>query len=190
MAETFFIEPWQVEETPDALTMREEVTSREVFFGGGVALGISLMIAVVDYWLWRRGTIEGFFAAGLGFVSVLLAAKACEQFLHGWRLCSHGPRCLTFRRGDYTVKLNGFRDLTNGRVERIEIIAKTVWTRDAPRQLHEYPHQRHREYTVQLFVDGQRMELGTYGAEAAADRLAETIARWVGIRTSRLSEDR
>ncbi len=182
MTETFFIEPWQVEETSDALTLREVATVRDFVFGGAMALGISLIVVALNLWLWRRGTVEGMIAAWLGLVSALLAAKGFEQFGRGWRLESRGPRCLTFRGDEYTVELEGFRGPTSGRVERI-VIAVEVWPRTSDRA-------ERREYTVQLFVDGQRMELGTYGAEAAADRLAETIARWVGIRTSRLSEDR
>lgn len=182
MAETFFIEPWQVEETSDALTLREEVTVRDFVFGGAMALGISLIVGALDVWLWRRGTIGGVIAAWLGFASALLVAKGFEQFGRGWRLRKHGPRCLTFLGDDYTVELEGFRGPTSGRIERI-VIAVKVWPRTGD-------EAEHKDFTVLLFVDGQRMELGTYGAEAAASRLAETIARWVGIRTARLSEDR
>ncbi len=186
MAETFFIEPWQVEETSDALTLREEATVRDFVFGGAMALGISLIVGALDLWLWRRGTIGGVFATWLGVVSALLAAKGFEQFGRGWRLGKHGPRCLTFRGDEYTVELEGFRGPTSGRVERIVIDVKS-WPRE---RVTANGYESQNEYTVLLFVDGQRMELGTYGAEAAADRLAETIARWVGIRTSRLSEER
>lgn len=184
MSESFFIEPWRVEESADALTLREETSVSDFVLGGCVSLGISLAVAAFDVWLWRRGTIGGFIAAWLGFLSVLLAAKAIEQFFHGWRLSSRGPRCLMFHREGDTVELEGFRGPASGRVERIVIAVKS-WPRERGTP---YGHLPRYQYTVQLFVDGQRMELGTFGAEAAANRLAEAIANCVGIRAARLSE--
>ncbi len=184
MAEKFFIEPWQVEETSDALTLRDETTVRDSVLGGSVALSLSLIMAAVDYWLWRRGTIGGFFAAWLGLVSVLCAAKGIEQLWLAWRLRTIGPRGLTFHRDDRSVELEGFRDRTNGRLERIAVEVKT-WQHE--RTTGHGLESRH-EYTVLLVVDGRRLELGTFGAEAAANCLAETISDFVGIEKSRLSE--
>lgn len=185
MSENLFIEPWQIEESSDTLTLCEEVTVSNFVLGGGVALGLSPIVAALDIWLWRRGTIDGGFAAWLGFASALLAAKGIEQLFQCWRLTSRGPRCLTFRRDDFTVELEGFRGTTNGRVERIVIAVKT-WLREPGTASGSQPQK---EYSVLLFVDGQRLELGTFSAEALADRLAELIANCIGIRTSRVSED-
>lgn len=185
MSENFFIEPWQIEESSDTLTLREEAVVPDFVLGGGVALGLSLIVAALDVWLWRRGTIDGGLAAWLGFASALLAAKGIEQLFQGWRVTSRGPRCLTFRRDDFTVELKGFRGATNGRVERIVISVKT-WLHEPVAASGSQPQK---EYKVLLFVDGQRLELGIFGAEAAASRLAESIANCVGIRASRISED-
>lgn len=184
MAETFFIEPWQVEETSDALTLRDETTVRDSVLGGSVAWSLSLTAAAVDYWLWQRGTIGGFFAAWLGFISALLAAKGVEQFWLAWRLRTHGPRCLTFHRDDRSVELQGFRGRSNGRVERIVIEVKAIRYQPTPEDRYVPRH----DYTALLVVDGQRLELGTFAAEAAASRLVETISNFVGITTLRISE--
>lgn len=177
-----YIEPWRIESHSDTLTLREEATVRGFVLGGGVALGVSLVVASVDYWLWRRETIEGVFAAWLGFASALLAAKAIEQFIRARCVATIGPRCLTFRREDRAVELQGYRDQTNGRIERIAVEVRLI-----PRDIEtQGTHLPRKEFTVLLVVDGERLELGTYGAEAAANRLAETIARWVGIKSSRL----
>ncbi len=169
-----------MEETSDTLTLRDETTVRDSVLGGSVALSLSLVMAAVDYWLWRRGTIGGFFAGWLGLVSVLCAAKGIEQLWLAWRLRTIGPRCLTFHRDDCSVELEGFRDRTNGRLERIVIEVK-VWRRAG--------YQPRKQYTALLVVDGQRLELGTFGAEAAANRLAETISDFAGIKKSRLSAE-
>ena len=180
-----YIEPWQIEWHSDTLTLREEASVRDFVLGGGVALGVSLIVASLDYWLWRRETIGGVFAAWLGIVSMLLAAKAIEQFIRACRVATIGARCLTFRRDDRSVELQGFRDRTNGRVERIVIEVKSFKHESAT----PGKYLPIKEYIVLLFVDGERLVLGTYGAEAAANRLAETISNCVGIKSSRLSTE-
>jgi hypothetical protein len=184
MSDSFFIEPWQVEVTPDTLTLRDATTVGNSVLGGIVAWSSSLIAAAVDYWLWQRGTIEGFVAAWLGLVSALLAAKGIDQLWLAWRLRTNGPRCLTLRRDDRSVELNGFRGRSNGRVERVVIEVKVCHQKRATRDGDATRH----EYTALLVVDGQRLELGTFGAESAADRLAEAISGFSGVPVTRGSQ--
>ena len=153
--------------------------------GGGGAFGVSLFLAAMDYWLWRQETIGGTFAAWMGIVCGLLAAKGIEQWFLAWHLNVNGPRCLRFRRDDRSVQLEGFRGRSGGLAERIVTEVRN-WQH---KRVTGQGFESRKEYTLLLIVNGESLDLGTFAAEAAANQLSETISGFIGIERSQMSEE-
>jgi hypothetical protein len=111
--------------------------------------------------------------------------EGIEQSFRALRAAAFRPRCLTIHRNECSVELSGFGGDSKGRVEQITISVKT-WPRG-----HLAGDKRgwQQEFTVFLTVDGQRFQLGTYGAAAAAERLVGSIAEFAGVDAVRQSGD-
>ena len=159
----FVVEPWTVRRFHEQLTLADETPRGDYFGSAAVGFVIAGIFAWTSRWF-------GWFGYLLG---LLLLGKAIEFVYRGLRAA---PSLLLDRTSQQVLRngrnLGKLQDVTAVEMER------TVWPRDAMNREQE-------EFRVTVRVRNQVLRMGTFGAKAAAERLAEAIADFLEIPVTR-----